>query len=180
MVNTIITLITLITLLLIYSLLNKFYFKKKKYGVANDSMRFLAFFFDMMIFNIIILGGGFLYFLFRGELKSHVLVYIGDIVNKSGYGKLRLDWFELEMKLFVIYILYSILMELISKKGTFGKQFLKIEFEKKGTWYCVLARNILKPLSIFVWPIAIIIAKRNEERQWPHDLVCNKNLLIIK
>lgn len=180
MINTFITLIIIIAFLLIYSLLNKFYFKKKKFGVANDSMRFLAFFFDMMIFNIITLGGGFLYFLFRGEIKSHVLTYIDDVVNKSGYGKLRHDWLELEVKLFVLYIIYSILMELLSKKGSFGKQFVKIEFEKKGSWLCVLTRNILKPLSILCWPIAIIFAKGNENRVWPHDLICEKNLLKIK
>lgn len=160
--------------------MNKFFFKKKKYGVANDSMRFLAFFFDLMLFNVITLGGGFLYFLFRGQIKSHVLAYIDDIVNVYGYGKLRTDWFNLEVKLFMLYIIYSIVMELFSKKGSLGKRFMKIEFEKKGAWYCVVMRNLIKPLSIAGWPIAIIVAKRSPERQWPHDLVCKKNILKIK
>ncbi len=180
MINTLITLLILIAFLLIYSLLNKFYFKKKKYGVANDSMRFLAFFFDMMMFNIVTLGGGFFYFLFRSEIKSHVLAYIDDIVNKSGYGKLRLDWFELEVKLFIIYLLYAMIMEGVSKKGTLGKQFVKIEFEKKHSLVSVIVRNLLKPISLLVWPIAIIVSKGSHNRRWPHDLVCRKNLVVKK
>ncbi len=180
MINTAITFIIIIAFLLIYSLLNKFYFKKKKYGVANDSMRFLAFFFDMMIFNIITLGGGFLYFLFRGEIKSQVLVYIDDIVNKSGYGKLRHDWLEFEIKLFAIYMLYSMLMEGVSKKGSFGKQFLKIGYDRKHSILCVIVRNLLKPISFLVWPIGIIVSKSSPNRRWPHDLVCKENLVLKK
>lgn len=177
MINTLFTIVVLIGLVLVYTLLNKFFFKKKKFEVANDSMRFLALFFDLMIFNIIVLGGGFLYFLIRGEVKSHVLGYIDVIVNKTGYGKLRYDWFLLELKIMLGYFVYAVIMESISTKGTFGKQFVKIKLDTQMTFFKSVIRNVVKLLSIALFPVMIMFSRRSEDRKWLHDRISGTRII---
>lgn len=149
---------------------------KKKFGVANDSMRAMAWFFDLQLMHFIVTVGLLIYLMFTGQLKM-IVDYISDVVNVSGYGKLRMDWLYLEVKLTIVYMIYSTIMESIGVKGTLGKRYLKIQFEKPLGVYKSIIRNLIKPLSIVFWPLLIVVSKMSVDRMWLHDRIVGSRIL---
>ena len=166
-----------IAILLVYVLLNKFFFVNKKFGVANDSMRALAWFYDLQLMHVIATVMLLIYLLFTGQLKV-IMYYISDVVNVSGYGKLRMDWFYLEIKFMVVYMIYSTIMESFGVKGTLGKRYVKIVFEEPLGIQKSIIRNLLKPLSIVFWPLLIVVSKMSIDRKWLHDHVVGSKIII--
>lgn len=179
MIRSIIIFLILTALAFIVMLLNKFFFKQKRHDAATDSMRALAFFFDLQLFHILVFMVGAIVLFFQGTLIESLLGYLSDVVNVSGYGKLRADWFVLEVRLLVVYVVYATIMEIISDKGTLGKQVLGIKLEKKVGALAVVVRNLLKPLSIVFWPIMIVLSKLSADRQWLHDRVSGTKIIKI-
>ena len=179
MIRSIIIFLILTALAFIVTLLNKFFFKQKRHDAATDSMRALAFFFDMQLFHFIVFIVGSIVLLIQGTFKDSLLGYLSDVINVSGYAKLRADWFVLEVKLLLVYIIYATIMETISAKGTIGKQVLGIKFDQKIDLIPVVIRNLLKPISIVLWPIMIVLSKLSADRQWLHDRVSGSKIIKI-
>lgn len=176
--QTLLVILITVAIALIYRLLSKFFFVKKAHNASSGSLRALAWFFDMKLIHILALIIGVLILIVKRDFSS-VLDYVSDILNIHGYGKLRADWFMLECYFLGIYMIYAIIMESISVRGTFGKRFVKIKFDEKVNVFSVILRNILKPLSIVFWPFLIVVSKLSKDRLWLHDRISGTKVVRI-
>ena len=177
--KTLIYIVIIVSSLTIYKVVSSLYGKNKGYNIASNSLRALAWFYDMMLLHIILILFFCFYYLFQGVFKEKVVGYISYIVNEVGYGQLRSDWLDLEIKLFILYILYSFIFEAFSKKGTIGKRVLRIEFEQNMGVIRALVRNGGKVFSVLLLPVSLIISRVSSQRFWPHDLIFKIKLTKI-
>lgn len=159
-----------ISFLILYTKRN--YFVQKHQIIASNTTRGFAFLVDFVILNCINL-------LYRLAKAYYDPVYYEQFAkfaertfHTGGVG--TGTWFiNTQLMLICFYIPYSLIGELSPLKSTLiGHYFgLGIKVDSGSYRVKVLIRNLLKPISIVFWPLAMFFSYFNQERKWLHDLL---------
>lgn len=160
-------------------LLRQLFFKKKREGVATDSLRFMAWLLDMLMLNAVLMLIVSIYLLIKGSLKEEVLSYAWNIVNVVGYRVWVKDVLIVEIWVMLFYAVLSTVMEGTSVKGTFGKRAVGIGLQERLSFVNAFIRNGVKVIDVMFWPVTIILSRLSNERQWLHDRIVNSRIVII-
>ncbi len=157
--------------------LSRNFFVTSERTYASNTKRIFAAVFDLLILNIIS-GLVFMYvYLTDKEFKLFFKDYMNDVFDKattsmenSGFYN---DLLYIELIVVAVFFVYGILMELTPLKGTLGMHVFDLEVgTKQGKRIGIihaLIRLIMKPISVLILPLNIIISKSSSKRQWIHD-----------
>lgn len=166
-----------LSFLIVYS--RKKFFVNKNYFAAPNTTRVFAFLADMTVFNslnfIFILSK----FLLVPEYRPEFQAFADHVFHNAGRG--LGEWFYLnQIKLFTIYCFYSLITEMSPLRATLMGSFfgLNIEVEEgRNVYLAILVRNILKPFSLVLFPVLMLLSYFNSDRKWLHDSISKTKVL---
>jgi len=160
-----------ISFIIVYGRRN--FFKKKDHIYSSNTKRGFALLLDFTALNAF----NFLYILlkafFDAEYAIEFAKFADHIFHSGGVG--LFTWFiKTQGMLLIIYTIYSTIFELSPLRATYSSYHLGLVVKKQNgdsaSFVQVLIRNILKPISITVWPVFAFVSNFNSTRSWIHDL----------
>jgi hypothetical protein len=170
-----ITIAFAVAFIIVYA--RKYFFKPKGYYIASNSSRAFALIADFLFLNTVNivykLVKVFLDPVYRGQFQT----FAEKVFHGGGYEIGQWFW-RTQTVLLSVYFLYSLISELLFKSTPAG-YFLGLRLENSNPARIVI-RNLLKPLSIIIWPVAMILSKFNSNRMWIHDLVSKIHVIQLK
>ena len=170
-----ITIAFAIAFIIVYA--QKHFFKPKGYYIASNTSRGFALVADFLFLNTVNivykLVKVFLDPIYRGQFQ----VFAEKVFHGGGYEMGQWFW-RTQTFLLGVYAVYSLASELLFKSTPAG-YFLGLRLEDSNPSR-IIVRNLLKPISILIWPVAMILSKFNSHRMWIHDLVSKIHVIQLK
>jgi uncharacterized RDD family membrane protein YckC len=170
LVSSILIISISIAIAFLWMYMKKYYFVKKEFGVAPNSTRVFAFLAEMTVLNVFNFMFILVKFFFITAYKIEFQAFAQSVFNTGdGLG----DWFWYNQgKLFLIYLVYCIISESIAQESFFSK-FLGLRLlqdkSSKPRFISVLIRNVLKPVTLILFPISLMFSYCTAKRKWLHD-----------
>ncbi len=153
---------------------------KSKYTVSY-SQRALALFIDKFVIWLLVL----VYFIYGYFRNPAFRSFVGESVNDSFHnGTNAFQWmiFKTDLYVSIVFLFISFVSELIFKT-TIGKKTVGLKLvSNKGeiSVLQILIRNLIKPISFFLWPFALLFVPFTPSRKWFHEIVSNSSVEIIE
>lgn len=158
--------------IIIYS--KKNFYQKKEHLYSSNTKRAFALLLDFTILNAL----NFLYILLKVMLdevyRQEFSVFADYVFHHAGTG--LAGWFlRTQLKLLLFYSVYSLIFEITPLRSTFSAYHMGLKVTnidgKEVSIGQVILRNIIKPISILLWPVFAVISNLNRSRSWIHDLL---------
>lgn len=149
-------------------------FVDKHRYVSSNTLRAYAFFLDMILLNLLNLGYWLIFALNNEEVKEELTQVVNIGFHGAGEG---LGSFFLMTQSYVLlsYFVYALVCELTGLRSTILGYFLglrvRVKESSRSIWLSIIVRGVLKPVSLVLFPLTLVLSYGNKNRKWLHDKI---------
>lgn len=181
MINYILAFFIGVLYVFIFLFCRKVFFKTLQKGYGTPSKRFFAFFIDVLIMYLALILWLLFNLIFKEEFRKEAGEYISGIVAQGETYYVQ-DFNALSLKLFVVYFLYSLVMQLLPTKATLSQRWLDLKVSTTGSYgfLSIIIRNLLKIPTIVLWPVTYVLSRTNDKGKWLHDVISQSEVLDVE